>query len=125
MTDNPYQSPRSQANSTGFRLPGGKALRRFPATIIGLILATFIGTATAAKEYHTQVRMEQEGSVLVSGSPFDYLAFPGILFLYVVGTLTNSFVCAWIAFAKGMALAYGISGLMLDALLWLIVFRPD
>jgi hypothetical protein len=44
----------------------------------------------------------------------DLLALPGIVPLYYVGTVTNSSVFAWVAFAVGMAATYGGVGLAMD-----------
>ena len=119
MKPNPYES--SQPVS-GIVLPSSfaRCARAFAATLIFLCAAAIICALVAYREYQTQVRMQEDGSVLVIWTPLDRLlnglSMPGAFFVYVVGTLTNSLPLACVAGILGMAVAYGLPGLLIDAL---------
>jgi hypothetical protein len=122
MESNPYEAPKSPATRPGSialwsRI--GNALRRFPITTLALVFAAIITVVIVSKEYAERVRMEQEGGViLLERSPMDKLmgrlALPGLFCGYVAVTFTKSLTAAIIAGVLGMAMAYGIPGLMVD-----------
>lgn len=89
-------------------------IRRFPLLVLFLSAGAVV-TAWVAWDFYLQdVEMREQGFSVRKRSFMVLLAGPGIMSLYVVGTLTNSFVLSWVAFAVGMTSTYGGVGLAMD-----------
>src|SRR5262245_6336060 len=105
---NPYAPPESDNNpSPAFFARFVHFAVRHPATIVSVSFATWIGIWAAAIEYDVQLRLARGETVLQHGTPLGVFDFPGALPMYVLGTLTKSTACAWMAFASGMVVFYG------------------
>src|SRR5436190_1470838 len=101
MNQNPYVPPQNAKNVANSAPRMTRSIRRYPATLALLGIATLIGGRYLIKYFVIEF-----GLMATHKPMLDLLALPGAIPGLIGGMLTGSIIGEWVGFAIGMAAIY-------------------